>query len=622
MNKNNKDKKSQDKNKIDHNEKEGTNNNEIKKDISEEKTKLLNLHKELFTKIMETAKMVDGEAHDPESKEYLKNLSRYVAYYNLSHIITKALDSIEGSEPLRSEQIEKIEKITNDVIIECNNALADPSQYVTEVKRKSEKGYYVVYLPGNFRQAYAQEINFFENGSDEDHYRFFNKIIRDTEKERVFFGEGKRLTEARKLIKEKAPINKIFEKIDNISIYFVVMNELYPEGYPPKRKNNLAGITRESQKKELTKNGIEYMKMADERSVYTLQDLADATKPFTKEGQRCGIILKTDEVKKMKKDAVDSKKIGANAGDGITEKLLKDAGESVIDLGYDPKYIELIDDIVNAEDNAGKTGLYLPDLYKSIQNSKDARAGIEDVNNLKKIMIEQLEDLAGIIKEEDGTFTYCEMIEISIPVIKDVTGNPDATIIIKSLPYLEEIRRRANEMKNRAEMDQEKKYRKAIDKKGRAKKPNNFIIKTAIAKVPTINEPKNVRDICDRITKTVLTANTPNPHIKITTILEDCPQFVASIAGKSEIKRKNEQYKRTFINVLDTLANPSKYIILKKYPDIEISSDNKTFFKLKDLTRDYIKANMETIKTLIPTEKTKDKVVYYFKKNKIKNNEK
>ena len=302
------------------------------------------------------------------------------------------------------------------------------------------------------------------------------------------------------------------------------MNELYPEGYPPKRKNNLAGITRESQKKELTKNGIEYMKMADERSVYTLQNLQDATKPFTKEGQRCGIVKKTDEIKKMIMEAVDSKKIDSKAGDGVTEKLLKDAGESVALSGYDLKYIGLVDDIVNAEANAGKTGLYLPDLFKSIQNSKDARANVKDINRLRKI-IDQLKDLGGITKEEDGTFSYYEMIEISMRVIKDITGNPDATIIIKSTPYLDEIRKRANEMKNRAEMDQEKKYRKAIDKKGRAKKPNNFIIKTAIAKVPTINEPNNVREICDRITKTVLTAN--KPHIKIATIFEDCPKFMA-----------------------------------------------------------------------------------------------
>ena len=43
MYKNNKDKKSQDKNKIDHNTKEATNNNEIREDISKAKTKLLNL---------------------------------------------------------------------------------------------------------------------------------------------------------------------------------------------------------------------------------------------------------------------------------------------------------------------------------------------------------------------------------------------------------------------------------------------------------------------------------------------------------------------------------------------------------------------------------------------------
>lgn len=603
MNKNNKDKKSQDKNKIDHNTKEATNNNEIREDISKAKTQLLNFRKILMAEMIKAEKEMDGESCD------------YVVFGKLAHIISNTLDLIERSETLSPE----VGGITNNVIVECSNKLiTDPSQYVTRAKR----GCLTIYLPKNFRQAYAREIDFFENGSDQDHYKFFRKIARDPNRARALFGEGKKLTEARKLIREEAPINKIFVRIVNYSMYFVVMNELYPEGYPPKRKNNLAGITRESQKKELTKNGIEYMKMADERSVYTLQDLADATKPFTKEGQRCGIILKTDEVKKMKKDAVDSKKIGSKAGNGVTEKLLKDAGESVIDLGYDPKNIELVDDIVNAEANAGKTGLYLPDLYKSIQNSKDARAGIEDVNNLKKIMIEQLEDLAGIIKEEDGTFSYYEMIEISIPAIKDITGNPDATIIIKSTPYLDEIRKRANEMKNRAEMDQEKKYRKAIDKKGRAKKPNNFIIKTAIAKVPTINEPKNVRDICDRITKTVLTANTPNPHIKIATILEDCPQFVASIAEKSEIKRRNETYKRTFISVLTTLTDPSKYIAIKKFPDIEISTDNKTFFKLKDLTRDYIKANMQKIKTLIPTEKTKDKLVYYFKKNKIKNNEK
>lgn len=86
--------------------------------------------------------------------------------------------------------------------------------------------------------------------------------------------------------------------------------------------------------------------------------------------------------------------------------------------------------------------------------------------------------------------------------------------------------------------------------------------------------------------------------------------------------RKNEEYKRTFINVLATLAEPGKYKIIENFPDIEISSDNKTFFKLKDLTRDYIKANMKEIKILIPTEKTKDKLVYRFRKNKIKNNKK
>lgn len=613
MKDNNKDKKSQDENKIDRNAKEETDNNEIRKDISEAKTKLLSIHRELITGIKEAAGVIDGRSCDSESEEYQNKITQYVVYNKLDNIILRTLGLIEGPEPLNPEQVEKI-------IDGCNTGPIDPSQYVTEVRRRSEKGYYIIYLPANFRQAYAREIDFFENGSDQDHYNFFRRIARDPKRAKELFGEGEGLAEARKLIREEAPLKKIFAKIDNRAKYFVVMNELYPEGYPPKRKNNLAGVTRASQKKELAKKGIEYMKMADERSVYTLQDLADATNPFTKKGQRCGIILKTDEIKEMKKKAADSKTIGAKAGDGVTEKLLKDAGESAMLSGYEYKYIGLIDDVVNAEANAGKTGLYLPDLYKSIQNSKDARAGIEDVNKLK-IIIEQLEDLAGIIKEEDGTITYYEVIEKSVPVIKDITGNPDATIIIKS-PYLKEIRRRANEIKNRAEMDQEKKYRKAVDKKGRGKKPNNFIIKTAIAETPTINEPDNVREICDRITKTVLTAKNPNPHIKITTILEDCPQFVASIAGKSEIKRKNEQYKRTFISVLDTLATPGKYKAIKKYPDIEISSDNKTFFKLKDLTQDYIKANMQEVKTLIPTENIKDKLVYSFRKNEIKNNKK
>lgn len=612
MNKNNKDKKSQDKNKIDHNTKEGTDNNEIREDISKAKTQLLNFRKIIFEEMIKAEKIMDGEFCDPESEEYLKNFTQYVVYGKLAHIISNTLELIERSETLSPE----VGEITNNVIVECsNNLITDPSKYVTRVKR----GYLTIYLPKNFRQAYAREIDFFENGSDQDHYKFFRKIARDPNRAKALFGEGKQLTEARKLIREEAPINKIFVRIVNNPLYFVVMNELYPEGYPPKRKNNLAGITRESQKKELTKNGIEYMKMADERSVYTLQSLQDATKPFTKEGQRCGIVKKTDEIKKMIMEAVDSKKIDANAGDGITEKLLREAGESVIDLGYDLKYVELVDDIVNAEDNAGKSGLYLPDLYKSIQNSKDARADVKDINRLRKI-IDQLKDLGGITKEEDGTITYHEMIEISIPAIKDITGNPDATIIIKSSPYLEEIRRRADEIKKRTEAERAKKCRKVADKKGKAKRPDNFITKTAIAKAPTINEPKNVRDICDRITKTVLTAN--KPHIKIATILEDCPNFIADIADEKETFRKNEKYKRTFISVLETLAEPSKYNIIKKYPDIEISSDNKTFFKLKDLTRDYIKANMQKIKTLIPTEKTKDKLVYYFKKNKIKNNEK
>lgn len=614
MNRNNNDKKSQDKNKIDCNAKEGTDNNEIREYTDEEKTKLLNVHKELVTGIRKAAEIIEDKSCNPESEEYLKIFDQYVTFNKLDQLIIWALGLIEGPGPLNPEQVEKL-------IAGCSNGPIDPSQYVTEVRRKSEKGYYIVYLPGNFRQAYAQEINFFENGSDEDHYRFFNRIIdREPERTTALFGEGKERTEARKLIKGKAPLNKIFGKIVDIPLYFVVMNELYPEGYPPKRKNNLEGVTRASQKKELTKDGVKYMEMVKERSVYTLQDLADATNPFTKKGQRCGIIAKTDEIKKMKKKAVDSGKKGAKAGDGLTEELIIEAGESAALSGYKYKYIGLIDDTVNAEANAGKTGLYLPDLYKSIQNSKNARAGIEDINKLKMIMMEQLGDLAGIIREENGKFTYYEMIEISIPVIKDVTGNPDATIIIKSLPYLEEIRRRANIIKSRAEMDQEKKYRKTIDKKGRAKKPNNFIIKTAIANTPTINEPDNVREICDRITRTVLIAN--NPNIKITTILEDCPQFIAYIAEKKEMFRKNEEYKRTFINVLATLAEPGKYKIIENFPDIEISSDNKTFFKLKDLTRDYIKANMKEIKTLIPTEKTKDKLVYRFRKNKIKNNKK
>lgn len=613
MNRNNKDKKSQDKNKIDRNAKEGTDNNEIREYTDEEKTKLLNVHKELVTGIRKAAEIIEDKSCNPESEEYLKIFDQYVTFNKLDQLIIWALGLIEGPEPLNPEQVEKL-------ITGCSNGPIDPSQYVTEVKRKSERGYYIVYLPGNFRQAYAQEINFFENGSDEDHYRFFNRIIdREPERTTTLFGEGKERTEARKLIKGKAPLNKIFGKIVDIPLYFVVMNELYPEGYPPKRKNNLEGVTRASQKKELTKKGIEYMEMADERSVYTPQDLADVMKPFTKEGQRFGIIAKTDDIKEMKKKAADSKKIGAKAGDGVTEKSIKEAGESAAGMGYDFKFIELIDDIVNAEANAGKFGLYLPDLYKSIQNSKDARAGVKDVNGLIK-KIYQLEDLAGIIKEEDGTITYYEVIEISMPVIKDIEGNPDATVIIKSTPYLEEIRKRANEIKNRAEMDQEKKYRKTIDKKGRAKKPNNFIIKTAIAKAPTINETPNVRDICDRITKTVLTTN--NPHIKITTILEDCPNFIADIEDTKEMFRKNERYKRTFINVLATLAEPGKYKIIENFPDIEISSDNKTFFKLKDLTRDYINTNMQEIKTLIPAEKTKDKLVYYFKRNKIKNNKK
>ena len=66
------------------------------------------------------------------------------------------------------------------------------------------------------------------------------------------------------------------------------------------------------------------------------------------------------------------------------------------------------------------------------------------------------------------------------------------------------------------------------------------------------------------------------------------------------------------------MTDPSKYIIIKKFPDIEISSDNKTFFKLKDLTRDYIKANMQKVKALIPTEKTKTSLYTTSKKIKSK----
>ncbi len=613
MKSNNDDKKSQDKNKIDRNAKEGTNNNEIRKDTSEEKTKLLNLHGELVTGIMKAAGIIDGKVYNPASEDYLKNFTQYVVYNQLDRIIVRALDLIEGPEPLSPEQVEKL-------VTGCSNGLTDPSQYVTEARRKLEKGYYIVYLPGNFRQAYAQEINFFENGSDEDHYKFFRKIAGDPNRARAFFGEGKRLAEARKLIREKAPINEIFGKINNNSIYFVVMNELYPEGYPPKRKNNLEGVTRASQKKELTKNGVKYMEMVNERSVYTPQDLADVMKPFTKEGQRFGIIRKTSEIKKMKDEAVDSNDIGAKAGDGVTEKMIKEAGKRVIDWDLDLKFIELIEDIVNAEANAGKNAFYLPDVYKSIQNSKYARAGVKDVNTLRK-EVKKMESLAGIIEEEDGKFTYYEIIERSIPAIKDITGNPDATVIAK-FPYFEEIRRRASEIKKRAEAEQAKKYKKAVSKKGRAKKPDNFITKTAIANTPTINEPPKVRDICDRITKTVLTAN--NPNMKITTILEDCPKFIADIEGAKGTFRKNERYKRVFINVLATLAEPGKYKIIENFPDIEISSDKdfKTSFKLRDLTPDYINANMQKVKTLIPTENTIDRLVYRFRKNKTKNNKK